>query len=269
MHAPQYLQCSLITILRQKMKLKDKLSRVLAGQDFDGLSFQRDELERYKAAALCYAMTENAVAVLSDMRTNTSYIYYGGYARVLGLDRKGEHDEVCSIWEEEILKRIHPDDLADKYLQELRFFRFIKRRPQSRRGDYHLITTLRMKSAGGSYVRAVHRMFYVSASSSDGLWLAMCLYGPLPEGMQWRTTIVNTVDGSVTELNNDDDRNILSEREKQTLRLIDSGMMSKDIAAAMSISINTVSRHRQDILRKLQVRNSIEACRMARQLGLI
>ena len=73
----------------------------------------------------------------------------------------------------------------------------------------------------------------------------------------------------MTELNNDDDRNILSEREKQTLRLIDSGMMSKDIAAAMSISINTVSRHRQDILRKLQVRNSIEACRMARQLGLI
>ena len=43
----------------------------------------------------------------------------------------------------------------------------------------------------------------------------------------------------------------------------------KDIAAAMSISINTVSRHRQDILRKLQVRNSIEACRMARRLGLI
>ena len=77
------------------------------------------------------------------------------------------------------------------------------------------------------------------------------------------------MDGSVTELNNDDDRNILSEREKQTLRLIDSGMMSKDIAAAMSISINTVSRHRQDILRKLQVRNSIEACRMARRLGLI
>ena len=97
----------------------------------------------------------------------------------------------------------------------------------------------------------------------------MCLYGPLPEGLEWRTSIVNTMDGSVTELNNDDDRNILSEREKQTLRLIDSGMMSKDIAAAMSISINTVSRHRQDILRKLQVRNSIEACRMARRLGLI
>mgnify|MGYP003182646454 CR=1 FL=1 len=147
MYAPQYLQCSLITILRQEMKLKDKLSRVLAGQDFDGQAFHRDELERYKAAALCYAMAENAVAVLSDMRTNTSYIYYGRYARVIGLDRKGEHDEVCSIWEEEILKRIHPDDLADKYLQELRFFHFIKRRPQRCRGDYHLMTMLRMKSA--------------------------------------------------------------------------------------------------------------------------
>ena len=87
--------------------------------------------------------------------------------------------------------------------------------------------------------------------------------------MQWRTMIVDTLSGQTTELDSGDDRNILTGREKQTLRLIDSGMTSKDIASAMSISINTVSRHRQDILRKLQVRNSIEACRTARLLGLI
>ncbi len=46
-------------------------------------------------------------------------------------------------------------------------------------------------------------------------------------------------------------------------------MMSKEIAAALSISVNTVSRHRQEILGKLQVKNSIEACRVARELRLI
>ena len=37
----------------------------------------------------------------------------------------------------------------------------------------------------------------------------------------------------------------------------------------LAISPNTVSRHRQEILGKLQVKNSIEACRIARDLELI
>ena len=40
--------------------------------------------------------------------------------------------------------------------------------------------------------------------------------------------------------------------------------MSKDIAQTLSISINTVNRHRQNILEKLQVNNSIEACGLLR-----
>ena len=65
------------------------------------------------------------------------------------------------------------------------------------------------------------------------------------------------------------DLKILSDRERQVLRLIDKGLMSKNIAERLSISINTVSRHRQEILSKLQVKNSIEACRIAKDLGLI
>lgn len=45
--------------------------------------------------------------------------------------------------------------------------------------------------------------------------------------------------------------------------------MSKDIARILSISINTVNRHRQNILEKLQVSNSIEACRVAKELKLL
>ena len=47
------------------------------------------------------------------------------------------------------------------------------------------------------------------------------------------------------------------------------GKMSKDIAQTLSISINTVNRHRQNILEKLQVNNSIEACRIAKELHLL
>lgn len=51
--------------------------------------------------------------------------------------------------------------------------------------------------------------------------------------------------------------------------MINKGKMSKDIAQTLSISINTVNRHRQNILEKLQVNNSIEACRIAKELHLL
>ena len=46
-------------------------------------------------------------------------------------------------------------------------------------------------------------------------------------------------------------------------------MTSKAIADRLCISVHTVSRHRQEILSKLQVGNSTEAIRIARQLGII
>ena len=71
------------------------------------------------------------------------------------------------------------------------------------------------------------------------------------------------------ELDKQNNGKILSAREKQVLGLIDRGMTSKEIAVTLSVSVNTVSRHRQEILGKLQVKNSIEACRVAKDLRLI
>ena len=78
--------------------------------------------------------------------------------------------------------------------------------------------------------------------------------------------VVSEVTGQVRRLAKCHAGSILTEREKQVLRLIDQGMMSKTIAEQLSISVNTVSRHRQEILKKLRVSNSIEACRVAREL---
>ncbi|MDE5846342.1 MAG: LuxR C-terminal-related transcriptional regulator [Muribaculaceae bacterium] len=44
---------------------------------------------------------------------------------------------------------------------------------------------------------------------------------------------------------------------------------SAEIAGLLNISIHTVSRHRQEIISKLQVKNTHEACRLAKSMGLI
>ena len=67
----------------------------------------------------------------------------------------------------------------------------------------------------------------------------------------------------------DEHRSILSEREKEILRCIRKGLSSKEIANFFCISVNTVNRHRQNILEKLSVGNSIEACRAAELMKLL
>mgnify|MGYP002300796813 FL=1 len=120
-----------------------------------------------------------------------------------------------------------------------------------------------------TYMSVWHRMFYISIPAQDAMWLALCLYSPLPFDLPAQCLIVNSVNGHTSELKPHNNSQILSARERQILNLVDKGMMSKEIAQLLSISKHTVSRHRQDILSKLQVKNSIEACRIAKDLGII
>ena len=101
------------------MDIIDKLNKELLKQNFIGHSYTSKELDKYREIAHRYACMENAISVLSDMQTNISYIYYGGFSEFLGLKGTEKVDCIHSIWEEGIFKLIHPDDLYQKNLQEL------------------------------------------------------------------------------------------------------------------------------------------------------
>lgn len=250
------------------MNIVNQLNNELLKQEFTKEDQQQAvRLEEYKYIASVYARIENSIAVLSDMRTNASYIYYGGIAERLGLAKQDAPQRIPSIWEEDIFKRIHADDLLEKHLQELRFFYFLKSVPEGKRTDYYLANRIRMLDCSGKYVPVLHRMFYIASHANGSVWLALCLYNFSVEG-SFNCAIINSADGQVSGWEKQNCSDLLSEREKEVLRLIDAGKMSKDIARILSISVNTVSRHRQNILEKLQVDNSIEACRIARRLGL-
>ncbi|MDE5554520.1 MAG: LuxR C-terminal-related transcriptional regulator, partial [Muribaculaceae bacterium] len=121
----------------------------------------------------------------------------------------------------------------------------------------------------GSRINVMHRMNYIYDSATGDIHFALCRYERQWCEIPGRCVAVDSLTGKVEELTSQSDRGILSKRETQILALIDKGMMSKDIAAQLSISKNTVSRHRQEILAKLQVKNSLEACRTAKRLGLL
>lgn len=81
-------QCLLITISFPDMDIVDKLNKEFLTQPFCKNEQLPEELNEYKRIAYNYVRIENSIAVLSDMHTNISYIYYGGTAETLGIAEK-------------------------------------------------------------------------------------------------------------------------------------------------------------------------------------
>ena len=250
--------------------IADQLHHKLLGQDFTGTDTAWPQ-EQLKALAELYAETEQAIAVLSDMQANRSYICYGGIAATLGISCPVQHKTIDSIWEEEIFSGTHPDDLQNKYFLELQFFNTVKQLPQAQRHGLFAIHPLRIRNRNNQYGTILHRIFYPRTSTPEELRFALCLYTfPSYQALPPRNgCIVNPVTGALIPADHNRSRNILSRREKEILSWIDKGKMSKEIADLLSISIHTVNRHRQNILEKLHVSNAMEACRMARMMGVL
>ncbi len=66
-----------------------------------------------------------------------------------------------------------------------------------------------------------------------------------------------------------EERDLLSPREEEVLKLIAEGRSGKDIAELLFISPKTVERHRANLLAKLGLKDRLELARYAIRVGLI
>jgi DNA-binding NarL/FixJ family response regulator len=62
---------------------------------------------------------------------------------------------------------------------------------------------------------------------------------------------------------------LLTPREEQITKLIAEGHSTKEIAAALHISVKTVESHRTNVLQKLGMRDRLELTRYAIRTGLV
>lgn len=245
------------------MNNRTKIDNLLRNQSMTVEAIDLQKLLRYAESV---AEIENVVAVVSDIRNNISKIYSGRFGAVLGI---GDYRHENSIWEKVILDLMTESEREEKYLAELRFFNFLRHTPRNQRHNYYLASKLRVKTQRNESIDILHRMYYIYSVDSDAVCYALCLYGCMAFDFSGKSIVVNSLTGTTEELTSEKDISILSKRERQILKLIDSGRTSAQIAEALSISKNTVSRHRQDILAKLQVKNSMEACKIAKTLGIL
>ena len=226
-------------------------------------------IERYNAAKIVarhYCISENAIAVLSSMPSHTSYICYGQLGEKLGLGSGSA--EVASIWEKELIRQIHPDDVAEKIAWELQFLTFMNQLPPEDKSDYYLQHFLRMHDKDGNQLSIRHRIIYLDYDPSGNVRLTLCLYTVAGQNTGV-TGIVNSLTDTLVSEPSSNMQGMLSARELEVLEKISKGKVSKQIAEELHISINTVNNHRQNIMRKLKCQNAAESVEVARKLCLL
>lgn len=243
---------------------------------------QQLELENLDHEVLkdCCNKTQMAVEVDGDCRVITDasadccFIFGGRFAKLIGLCENDSYSgRMDSSDEDLIYNRIHPEDLVDKRMLEYEFFKFIDTLPDEEKIHYLAACHFRIKNRDNRYVFVDNTTRIMRLSPNGKIWLILCGYdlSPVQEKTPGITPrIINCEKGEISEIKLSDKRShILTEREKQILNLIRQGKLSKQIADILGISLHTVNRHRQNILEKLSVGNSVEAIMAATLMKLL
>lgn len=169
--------------------------------------------------------------------------------------------------------RIHPEDFLQYKQIQLKVGEFLFQLPKEERINYKHIFELRVLNIQEQYVRISWERQSLETDKWGNLWLMLGIINILPNQNTTSTlksVFINLKTGERFPFNVQENSHLgLTIREKEVLRLIQQGFLSKEIADKLSISINTVNIHRQNILHKMGVDNSLEAVNYARTLGLL
>lgn len=254
------------------LSIQNELSTTMLSQVFQSQKEGVVNLEQYIDNVKAFVKLDQSLAVLSDYQNNCSYIVAGNFAKLFGVTLP--FMKIDSAFEDEIFNKIHPDDLMERHVLELRYFQFQKQIPIQDRPKYFTLSHIRVLNDKQEYIYIIHRTHYIESQPNGAVFLSLCLYSPSIDqtphkGIEGK--IVNNETGRSLTIAEYQcyDQSILGARELEVLTQIALGKKSKQIAEELFLSPYTIYRHRQNILKKLNVSNSSEAVKVALFAGLI
>jgi len=209
----------------------------------------------------------NSVIMVFDLFRREHVYVSKNISQIFSLDPEQSHGDPAYIDE-----RIHPDDLFELYEAGLYFLRYGMSLPPARQKEGKLVNEYRILNGKGEYVRILEQQMCFENDIHGNIWLALGIMDISPDqspDTPFRSRLIDLREGKVYLFPPPGKEAMLTAREKEILQLISKGLISKQIADKLYISVNTVNTHRQRILEKLQADNAIEAIKYAAMLGII
>lgn len=137
-------------------------------------------------------------------------------------------------------ERIHPDDRIQLTECQIEHGQFIYSLPPEERNDYRQIFQFRMLNARQQYINVSSRQQVIETDRNGKAWIIMGVMDILPDQTpieRIKRTVVNRKTGEMLPTCTVSPDKQLSNREKEILRLIRQGFLSKEIAYQLGVSI--------------------------------
>jgi|WetSurMetagenome_2_1015567.scaffolds.fasta_scaffold221239_1 DNA-binding CsgD family transcriptional regulator len=209
----------------------------------------------------------NSAVMIFDLFKRQHVFVSNNVSRIFNLD--SEKSKVDADYMEHC---IHPDDYPLLMEAGIYFLRYGFSLLPEHRKEGKLINEYRILKEDGKYMRVIEQQMCLETDLHGNIWLALGIMDISPdknEEAPFRSRLIDIKKGTVYMFPPPNKEAMLTAREKEILQFISKGLISKQIADKLFISVNTVNTHRQRILEKLQADNAIEAIKYASKLGLI
>lgn len=170
---------------------------------------------------------------------------------------------------------MHPDDLLLSLDAGYENLRFVLKQPREERRFYKALHDFRLRKSATEWTRVVEQHLLLETDPHGTLWLSLSIVDVSPDQdleTPFRASIVDVRTDDVFALlpeSRNGQQKDLSSREREVLNLVATGQSSSDIAGQLFLSVHTVNRHRQNILRKTNAQNTAGAIRYALERGLL
>lgn len=250
--------------------LKNRWKQLYESQCFDERLLDYSILEQHKKLLDYLSDTGNSTSFIFDLYKQ-KYIYASrNFDEILGIDlRMLMSDEGMQMVDD----LLHPDDNCQFEQMQLDLYSFLFSLPVARKMDYKHIYSFRIINGNNECIRFVSQQQVLELDATGNIWLVLGIIDLAPEqnpNQGFECSIINYKTGKKLSPSDFIDGTIkLTTREKEVLQLVKYGLLSKEISDKLSISVNTVNIHRQNILQKTHTNNSIEAIRFAEKMGLL
>lgn len=253
-------------------QLKKEYGATLSRQRFVKEELDYSVLDKHKVLLQQLSEVGNSGVTVFDLSKGEHVFSSYNLHALFGYDI----DSIEKTGNEYINSRTHPDDYPVLMRNGIALMKFFYATPVEERMNYKLINEYRILNARNQYIRVVEQHQVLELDARGNVWLALAVMDVSPHQEEYqgvKCQLLNYKTGkfmpTVFLENSTLPATDLTKREKEILELIREGLLSKEISDKLFISVHTVNTHRQHILEKLGVDNSMEAVKYASQLGLL
>jgi len=172
---------------------------------------------------------------------------------------------------------IHPEDRPWFLAFETRTAMFLSELPIQKLMKYKVRYDFRFKKKNGDYIRVLHQVAVVEHDETGGIIRTLGVHTDITHLKREGRPVMSFIgiEGEPSYLDIDvkskfiENKKILTNREKEILKLLMEGKLSKEVSDILNISKQTVDTHRKNMLRRNSLNNTGELIGKAIKQGWI